>query len=184
MYPSHGKPVLYNTCRFWWTLKRNNGNNKWAIKTILIYFKPFICGLTSTVGDCVLTSPMVGDMILTCFPTLRLPELCAYLCLLLLSKSFVYEVCLLCCFTFFWTKNRWFVLSGSQQRSEIWCSFFQFAVSTTWLLSERSSLHQNEARLAQPGWELADAVATLLWLPCCLFWPMTERGEVYDMSTV
>ena len=75
MYPSHGKPVLYNTCRFWWTLKRNNGNNKWAINTILIYFKPLICGLTSMVGDCVLTSPMVGDMILTCFLTLRLPAL-------------------------------------------------------------------------------------------------------------
>ena len=65
MYPSHGKPVLYNTCRFWWTLKRNNGNNKWAIKTILIYFKPFICGLIS----------MLGDMILACQPTLRLPAL-------------------------------------------------------------------------------------------------------------
>ena len=65
MYPSHGKPVLYNTCRFWWTLKRNNGNNKWAIKTILIYFKPFICGLIS----------MLGDMILACLPTLRLPAL-------------------------------------------------------------------------------------------------------------
>ena len=45
----------------------------------LIYFKPFISGLTST----------LGDMMLACFSTLRLPAF--YLCLLV-NRSAMYYV--------------------------------------------------------------------------------------------
>ena len=47
-----------------------------------IYFKPFICGLTST----------LGDMMLACFSTLRLPALCAFYLCLLVNRSAMYYV--------------------------------------------------------------------------------------------
>ena len=131
VYPFHGKPVLYNTCCFWQTLNRKtNETKKWPRNKRDCHFKPFICGLTSMLGD-----------ILACLTYLRSTLICvcllACLCLVCLLRTRIKSVCSVASRSWLFWKKKTSALSTTVVRRAMRYDALSSSLQSPWALWEQ-----------------------------------------------